>query len=87
MALLGLGDAPLSLMLRQTVPADLQYSLGAADDHATQARRLFGGLRHLDSKGVKVILVECVSEQGLGRTVMERLRKSAGNREILEVRL
>ena len=87
MALLGLDDAPLSSALQRNIPADLQYSLGAPDDHATQARRLFGGLRLLDSKGVKVIVVECVSEQGLGRTVMERLRRSAGNREILDVRL
>jgi len=41
------------------------------------ARELFGALRDLDATGVEVILVEAVPEEGLGRTVMDRLRRAA----------
>lgn len=55
-------------------------------DHETQAQRLFQGLRSLDAENVDVILVECVEEEGLGRTVMERLRKAAGGSDSIAVR-
>ena len=41
------------------------------------ARELFGALRDLDAAGVEVILVEAVPEEGLGRTIMDRLRRAA----------
>lgn len=41
------------------------------------ARYLFRTLRELDRRGVDVILVEEVSEEGLGSAVMDRLRKAA----------
>lgn len=57
----------------------VDYSFGKRGDYEVQASRLFSALRDLDDQGVKVILVEAVKEEGLGRTVMERLRKSAGS--------
>ena len=44
------------------------------------ARYLFRTLRELDRRGVDVILVEEVSEEGLGSAVMDRLRKAASMR-------
>ena len=44
------------------------------------ARYLFRTLRELDRRGVDVILVEEVSEEGLGSAVMDRLRKAASIR-------
>ena len=87
--LLHLEGSPLSVTCHAMLPGSRAHSisLGAPHDHETQAQRLFGGLRALDEQGVDVILVEAVQERGLGRTVMERLRKSAGGREPLEVRL
>lgn len=41
------------------------------------SRQLFAALRSLDSKGVDVILVEAVPETGLGRTIMDRLRRAS----------
>ncbi|HTP81135.1 MAG TPA: L-threonylcarbamoyladenylate synthase [Bacteroidota bacterium] len=40
-------------------------------------RGLYRSLRELDEKGVDIILVEAVAEQGLGTAVMERLRRAA----------
>lgn len=72
--------------LESTLPITKRFCLGDPNDHEAHARRLFAGLRQLDDEGVKVILVECVTEEGLGRTVMERLRKSAGGMEPINVR-
>jgi L-threonylcarbamoyladenylate synthase len=41
------------------------------------ARYLFRTLRELDAFGVEVILVEGVDEEGLGATVMDRMRRAA----------
>ncbi len=42
------------------------------------ARELFGALRALDAAGVEVIIVEAVGERGLGRAILDRLRRAAG---------
>jgi L-threonylcarbamoyladenylate synthase len=44
---------------------------------ADYARSLFAALRHLDALGVNVMIVEGVAEEGLGRAVMDRLRRAA----------
>jgi L-threonylcarbamoyladenylate synthase len=44
---------------------------------ADYARQLFAALRKLDAQGVDVIIVEGVSEEGLGVAVMDRLRRAA----------
>ncbi len=49
------------------MPADLE----------AYARDLFAVLRELDSTGVEGIFVEAVPEEGLGRTIMDRLRRAA----------
>ena len=41
------------------------------------ARDLFALLRELDTAGVEIIVVEAVPERGLGRTIMDRLRRAA----------
>ncbi len=51
--------------------------LGSRNDAAAWARALFSLLRDLDGKGVEIILVEAIPEQGLGAAVMNRLRKAA----------
>lgn len=47
-----------------------------SDMHA-YSRQMFHTLRSLDEQGVDVILVEAVPETGLGRTIMDRLRRAA----------
>ena len=47
------------------------------DDLGAYARDLFAVLRELDSTGVEGIFVEGVTEQGLGHTIMDRLRRAA----------
>ena len=42
------------------------------------ARNLFKAVREMDEWGAEIILVEGIEEVGLGRSVMERLRKMAG---------
>ena len=46
-------------------------------DSEGYARELFGVLRDLDSRGVDAIFVEAIAEEGLGRTIMDRLRRAA----------
>ncbi len=50
--------------------------LASRSDAAAWARGLFSLLRDLDAKGVQVILVEAIPEDGLGAAVMNRLRKA-----------
>lgn len=58
------------------------FDLGSRDDPAEQARRLFRALRAADAAGATRILALAVPERGLGRTVMNRLRKAASGGEI-----
>ena len=52
--------------------------LGKGEDGRTCASRLFNLLREFDAEGAEVIVAEGVVEKGLGRAVMNRLRKAAG---------
>lgn len=52
-------------------------SVGGAED---LARRLYALLREAEDLGVDVVVVEGVPESGVGRAVMDRLRRSAGAR-------
>jgi len=52
--------------------------MGPRADPAAVAARLFALLRELDDAGLDAIVVEGVPEQGLGRAVMDRLRRAAG---------
>jgi L-threonylcarbamoyladenylate synthase len=51
---------------------------GRSDDHAGQARRLFGALREFDETPVSAIFAQCPEEDGLGLAVSNRLKKAAG---------
>lgn len=42
------------------------------------ARRLYTGFREAERAGVELLLVEAVAEEGVGRAVMDRLRRAAG---------
>ena len=66
-----MAQRPLSIsrpgLLVRTMPEDLE----------TYARDLFAVLRELDSAGVEGIFVEGVPQEGLGLTIMDRLRRAA----------
>ncbi len=47
------------------------------EDLPSYARRLFAALREMDALGVEVIIVERVEERGLGRAIMDRLRRAS----------
>jgi L-threonylcarbamoyladenylate synthase len=51
----------------RTMPGDL----------GAYARDLFAVLRELDAAGVEGIFVEAVPQEGLGLTIMDRLRRAA----------
>ena len=66
-----MAQRPVSLgrpgLLVRTMPGDLE----------AYARDLFAVLRELDSTGVEGIFVEAVPQEGLGLTIMDRLRRAA----------
>lgn len=73
-----LEGSAMATAIKKSFPTVQCISMGIEGEYEEQAARLFSGLRALDEAKVDVILVETVKEEGLGRTVMERLRKSAG---------
>jgi L-threonylcarbamoyladenylate synthase len=52
--------------------------LAAVDGADELARRLYALLREAEDAGVDVVVVEAVPEPGMGRAVMDRLRRAAG---------
>jgi L-threonylcarbamoyladenylate synthase len=55
-------------------------TLSTAGDLREAAANLFAALRRLDAAGVDAIVAEPVPETGLGRAIMDRLRKAAAPR-------
>jgi L-threonylcarbamoyladenylate synthase len=55
----------------------LIYRWGDLEDHEQLARRLFAGLRELDTDGATVILCPLPEEKGLGVAIRDRLFKAA----------
>ncbi|MBQ1264680.1 MAG: translation factor SUA5, partial [Oscillospiraceae bacterium] len=53
-------------------------TLGASDDEAEQARRVFEALRSFDETDVRQIYAQCPDDVGLGLAVANRLKKAAG---------
>ena len=51
--------------------------LSPAGDLREAAHRLFGAMRRLDAAGLERIVAEPVPETGLGRAIMDRLRRAA----------
>ena len=65
-------DQPVA---RSEDAASVEY-LSAGGDLHEAAARLFAALRRLDEAGLDLIVVEPVPEVGLGRAIMERLRRA-----------
>jgi len=58
------------------------FILGGRDEPHEAARRLYHGLRAVDRPGVELILMEAFGEQGIGRALIDRMRRAAGGKEI-----
>jgi L-threonylcarbamoyladenylate synthase len=72
---------PVALMTQRPVSLDrrgLRVKI-MPDDLGAYARGLFAALRELDSTGVEGIFVEAVPREGLGLTIMDRLRRAASS--------
>ena len=52
--------------------------IGRPVDSAQLARELYRWLRAAEEAGIDVLVVEGVAEEGIGRAVMDRLRRAAG---------
>jgi L-threonylcarbamoyladenylate synthase len=70
---------PVALMTQRPVFLErpgLQVKI-MPGDLVAYARELFAALRELDSTGVEGIFVEAVTQEGMGLTIMDRLRRAA----------
>ncbi len=68
----------LTLRPGPTVPAyTCQAALSAKDDLVEAATNLFAALRRFDRLGLDRLVVEAVPERGIGRAIMDRLRRAA----------
>jgi L-threonylcarbamoyladenylate synthase len=70
----------VGLMLPPTLVRNtsyLVYPWGELEDQETLARRLFAGLRELDSAGATVILCPLPEDKGLGVAIRDRLFRAA----------
>ena len=54
------------------------HTVAVVADAADLAQRLYGALRAAEDAGLEIVVVEAVDEVGIGRAVMDRLRKAAG---------
>jgi L-threonylcarbamoyladenylate synthase len=54
--------------------------MGPRAEPAAIAANLFAQMRDLDDAGLDAIVVEGIEERGMGRAVMDRLRRAAGPR-------
>ena len=74
----------VGLLAFRSVPASHGFAavetLSATGDLREAAANLFAALRRLDAAGMDVIVAETVPEAGLGRAIMDRLRKAAAPR-------
>ncbi|MBO2521900.1 MAG: threonylcarbamoyl-AMP synthase [Firmicutes bacterium] len=58
------------------------FLLGGRERPEEAARRLYRGLREVDLPGVELIVMEAYPEAGIGRALMDRMRRAAGGREM-----
>lgn len=63
-------------------PEGIVLLLGKRDSGEDIAQHLYEQLRRFDELGVDEIYSECFSEEGIGRAIMNRLRKAAGQQII-----
>ena len=54
-------------------------SLGSRDNLKYMSHILFTALREMDNNGIDIILAEGVSDKNLGKSIMNRMKKSASN--------
>jgi len=70
-----------ALLAFRTPPRSLRYAavevLSPSGDLREAAANLFSALHRLDEAGVAIIYAEAVPEEGLGRAIMDRLRRAA----------
>ncbi|MEO1654589.1 MAG: L-threonylcarbamoyladenylate synthase [Bacteroidota bacterium] len=59
------------------LPDEHQFILSSNRDIKEAARRLFAGLRYLDSLEIEGIYAEVVPDEGLGRAINDRLKRAA----------
>jgi L-threonylcarbamoyladenylate synthase len=67
----------VGLVASAAAPAGV-LSVATVRDVPELAQRLYAALRDAEHAGVEVLVVESVPEVGLGRAVMDRLRRAAG---------
>ena len=67
---------------RDAYDADLVKSAGSREDEESVARELFRILREFDDEGAAEIYAESFDSSGIGRAVMNRLLKAAGQRVV-----
>lgn len=58
------------------LPGVRTFSIGSKQAHETYAARLYAHLRAADREGVDVIMVPAVSEEGIGKALMDRIYKA-----------
>lgn len=67
----------VGLVAREPAPEGVE-ALGRFTDAGGLAALLYGSLRDAEDADVDVVVVEAVDETGVGRAVMDRLRRAAG---------
>jgi L-threonylcarbamoyladenylate synthase len=65
-------------------PSAVVLNMGDREDLPAVARNLYSCLRRFDELGVEEIFAESVPETGLGRAIMNRLRKASEKRMVYE---
>ncbi len=80
----GMKGRRTGLLAFRTAPTSADFAameiLSATGDLREAAANLFAALRRLDAAGVEEIIAEPVPESGLGRAIMDRLRKASAPR-------
>lgn len=72
-----LRDAGRRVAAITQTPLDVEEYLPLPADPRGFAHQLFNWLRELDERGIDCVLVEGVSPRGIGRAIMDRLRRAA----------
>jgi len=57
------------------------FSLGSRETDRLLGQQIYDLLRQADQRGIRTLLAESLSETGMGHTVMNRLKKAAGEQE------
>ncbi|ADE36259.1 L-threonylcarbamoyladenylate synthase [Methanohalophilus mahii] len=68
----------LTVEIQKEFPLEKKLSIGQGTKPREAAKRIFAGLREMDSKGMDLIIVDgSFTEKGIGAAVLERLQKAA----------